>query len=126
FLACLLMIPTLTIMAVFMGALGGAAYCIHLRGIDYHHYRANAQRFVENWDLLYGIVKSIFFGATIGVVSCYRGFHCQPGAEGVGRAATTAFVYSFVAIIILDLLISIVLDQIYLAIWPSAPTLFGV
>ena len=126
FLACLLMIPTLTIMAVFMGALGGAAYCIHLLGIDYHHYRANAQRFVENWDLLYGIVKSIFFGATIGVVSCYRGFHCQPGAEGVGRAATTAFVYSFVAIIILDLLISIVLDQIYLAIWPSAPTLFGV
>ena len=33
--------------------------------------------------------------------------------------------YSFVVIIILDLLLSIVLDQIYLAIWPVAPTLFG-
>jgi phospholipid/cholesterol/gamma-HCH transport system permease protein len=62
----------------------------------------------------------------IGIISCYRGFNCMPGAEGVGRAATTAFVYSFVVIIILDLLVSIVLDQIYLAIWPVAPTLFGV
>ncbi|HIN95033.1 MAG TPA: hypothetical protein EYN03_05260, partial [Planctomycetes bacterium] len=27
--------------------------------------------------------------------SCYRGFHSEPGAEGVGRAATAAFVYSY-------------------------------
>ena len=126
FLSCLLLIPSLTIMAVFMGVVGGAFYCVWFLGIDYHHYRSNAQRFVENWDLLYGVVKSVFFGATIGIISCYRGFNCLPGAEGVGRAATTAFVYSFVVIIILDLLVSIVLDQIYLAIWPVAPTLFGV
>jgi phospholipid/cholesterol/gamma-HCH transport system permease protein len=125
FLACMFMIPSLTIMAVFMGVVGGATYCTWFLGIDAHHYRANAQRFVENWDLFYGIVKSVFFGATIGVISCYRGFHCQPGAEGVGRAATTAFVYSFVVIIILDLLVSILLDQIYLAIWPAAPMMFG-
>jgi phospholipid/cholesterol/gamma-HCH transport system permease protein len=125
FLSCLFMIPSLTMMAVFMGAVGGAAYCIYFLGIDSHHYSANAKRFVENWDLVYGLIKSVFFGATIGVVSCYRGFHCQPGAEGVGRAATTAFVYSFVVIIILDLLVSIMLDQVYLAIWPAAPTLFG-
>lgn len=126
FLACILLIPSLCIVAVFMGALGGGAYCVWFLGIDYHHYASNAQRFVENWDLFYGVVKSFFFGATIGVISCYRGFHCEPGAEGVGRAATTAFVYSFVLIIILDLLVSIVLDHVYLAIWPSSPTLFGV
>lgn len=125
FLSCLLMIPFLTIIAVFMGVIGGAAYCIMFLGIDSHHYSTNAKRFVESWDLIYGITKSGFFGATIGVISCYRGFNCQPGAEGVGRAATTAFVYSFVVIIILDLLVSIMLDQIYLAIWPAAPTLFG-
>jgi phospholipid/cholesterol/gamma-HCH transport system permease protein len=125
FLSCLFMIPFLTVIAVFMGVIGGAAYCINFLGIDSHHYQANAQRYVETWDLVYGIIKSAFFGATIGVISCYRGFNCQAGAEGVGRAATTAFVYSFVVIIILDLLVSIVLDQIYLAIWPAAPTLFG-
>ncbi|WP_246133891.1 MlaE family ABC transporter permease [Lacipirellula limnantheis] len=125
FLSCLLLIPSLTIMAIFMGVIGGAFYCVQFLGIDYHHYSTNSQRFVENWDLFYGVAKSVVFGAVIGIISCYRGFNCLPGAEGVGRAATTAFVYSFVSIIILDLLLSIVLDHIYLAIWPVAPSLFG-
>ena len=57
--------------------------------------------------------KSLFFGAAIGLISCYRGFHCDPGAEGVGRAATNAFVYSFVMILLLDLLLAIGLDKVY-------------
>lgn len=125
FLSCLLLIPSLCIVAVFMGALGGGVYGVAFLGIDYHHYASNARQFVETWDLFYGVVKSFFFGATIGVVSCFRGFHCEAGAEGVGRAATTAFVYSFVLIIILDLLISIVLDHIYLAFWPASPSILG-
>jgi phospholipid/cholesterol/gamma-HCH transport system permease protein len=42
----------------------------------------------------------------------------------VGRAATAAFVYSFVVILLLDLLLGIILDGIYYTIWPQAPTLF--
>ncbi|MCH2115503.1 MAG: ABC transporter permease [Pirellulales bacterium] len=125
FLSCLLLIPSLTIMAVFMGAVGGEMYCVFVLDIDMYHYTANAKKFVENWDLFYGVVKSVFFGATIGLVSCYRGFHCEPGAEGVGQAATAAFVQSFVIIIVLDLFLSILLDEIYLAIWPLTPGLFA-
>jgi phospholipid/cholesterol/gamma-HCH transport system permease protein len=54
----------------------------------------------------------------IAVVSCYRGFHCQAGAEGVGRAATAAFVISFVLILAIDLVLNILLDAIYNLIWP--------
>lgn len=126
FLSCLLLIPSLTIMAMFMGVAGGAAYCIIVLKIDTQHYSSNAALLVENWDLFYGVIKSFFFGATIALVSCYRGFHCDPGAQGVGSAATTAFVQSFVLIIMLDLLISIVLDEIYAAIWPyNVVPLFG-
>ncbi len=126
FLSCLLLIPSLTIMAVFMGVVGGSVYCIFFLGIDMQHYTTNAQKFVENWDLLYGVIKSVFFGATIGLLSCYRGFHCEPGAEGVGNAATTAFVHSFVVIIVIDLFLSIFLDQVYMAVWPqSAMALAG-
>ncbi|MCG8450327.1 MAG: ABC transporter permease [Pirellulales bacterium] len=125
FLSCLLLIPSLTIMAVFMGAVGGEMYCVFVLDIDMHHYTANSKGFVEVWDLFYGVVKSVFFGATIGLVSCYRGFHCEPGAEGVGQAATAAFVQSFVIIIMLDLFLSILLDEIYLAIWPLSPGLFA-
>ena len=121
FLSCLLLIPSLTIMAVFMGVVGGMVYCIFVLDIDTQHYWTNSQKFVENWDLLYGVVKSVFFGATIGLLSCYRGFHCEPGAEGVGSAATIAFVQSFVVIIVLDLFLSIMLDQLYLILWPDSP-----
>jgi phospholipid/cholesterol/gamma-HCH transport system permease protein len=119
FLGCLLMIPSLTIMAIFMGVVGGGYYSIYILGIDSYHYWKNSQQFVENWDLFYGVFKSVFFGATIALVSCYRGFHCAAGAEGVGRAATAAFVMSFVIILMLDLSLSIGLDHVYNWIWPE-------
>ena len=76
------------------------------------------------WDLFYGVIKSLFFGAAIALVSCHRGFHCGAGAEGVGRAATAAFVISFVLILILDLVIGILLDNIYMSLWPGGASLF--
>jgi phospholipid/cholesterol/gamma-HCH transport system permease protein len=123
FLGCLVLIPTLTIMADFMGVVGGAFYSIYVLGIDYHHYWENTRNVVGAFDLFTGVAKSLFFGAAIAVISCYRGFHCDPGAEGVGRAATNAFVYSFVAILLLDLLLSIMFNAIYLSLWPIPPSI---
>ena len=123
FMACLLLIPSLTIMADFMGVVGGAYYSVYILDIDWFHYWHNSKKFVTNWDLFYGVFKSLFFGAAIALISCYRGFNCHPGAEGVGRAATAAFVHSFVLILILDLFIGIGLDKIYYSIWPEAPSL---
>src|SRR5688572_16559225 len=119
FLGCLVLIPTLTIMADFMGVVGAAFYSIQILSIDWHHYWENSQKFVGAFDLFTGVFKSLFFGAAIAIISCHRGFHCDPGAEGVGRAATTAFVYSFVVILILDLFLGIALDSVYYALWPE-------
>jgi phospholipid/cholesterol/gamma-HCH transport system permease protein len=124
FLAFVLLIPALTVMAVFMGVLGGFSWCVVGLGIDYHHYLTNAQQFVGNYDLFSGMTKSIFFAVAIALVSCYQGFNCLPGAEGVGKAATSAFVQSFVLILGLDLLLGIVLNSIYFMLWPEAPSLF--
>lgn len=120
FLGCLLLIPALTIMADFMGVVGAAAYSIQFLGVDSHHYLQNSREFVGNYDMFVGVFKSLFFGAAIALVACHRGFHCDPGAEGVGRAATSAFVYSFVAILLIDLLLGILLDAVYYGIWPDA------
>ena len=119
FIACALLIPALTVMADFMGVLGGYFYSVYLLDIDSHHYWYNAREFVGVWDLFTGLFKSLFFGAAIAMISCHRGFRCDAGAEGVGRAATTAFVYSFVAILVLDLFIGIGLDSIYFMFWPE-------
>lgn len=119
FLACILLIPSLTIMADFMGIVGGYFYSVIILGIDHAAYLNHSRDGVAGFDLFSGIFKSIFFGAIIAVVSCYRGFHCEPGAEGVGKAATTAFVYSFVLILAVDLFLTIVLNSIYFTIYPN-------
>jgi phospholipid/cholesterol/gamma-HCH transport system permease protein len=123
FLACLLLIPALTLMADFMGVVGAYFYAVNLLGIDSHHYLENTRRFVGHFDLFAGVFKSLFFGAAISLIACHRGFHCDPGAEGVGRAATRAFVASFVMIMLLNLLLGIFLDGLYYTFWPEAPKL---
>jgi phospholipid/cholesterol/gamma-HCH transport system permease protein len=121
FLGCLVLIPSLTIMADFMGVVGGWFYSVGLLGIDSHHYWSNSRNFVENFDLFTGLFKSLFFGAALSLISCHRGFNCDPGAEGVGRAATSAFVYSFVVILLLDLFLGISLDSFRTTFWPERP-----
>ena len=123
FLACFFVIPSLTIMADFMGVVGGYIYSILVLGIDKHHYLYNSQQFVGTWDFASGVFKSFFFGAIIALISCYRGFTCRPGAEGVGQAATAAFVHSFVLILASDLFLNIFLDALYYSIWPKGSSL---
>lgn len=124
FLGCLVLIPTLTIMADFMGVVGGYFYSVFLLNIDWHHYLQNSSNYVSVFDLFSGVFKSLFFGSAIALIGCHRGFHCDPGAEGVGRAATSAFVQSFVMILLLDLILGICLDAIYLTIWAKGPSMF--
>ncbi len=119
FLACVLLIPALTIMADFMGIVGGYFHSVIILGIDHAQYLRNSREFVDGFDLFSGIFKSVIFGAIIAIVSCYHGFHCQPGAEGVGRAATTAFVQSFVMILALDIVMNLMLNAIDYALWPG-------
>jgi phospholipid/cholesterol/gamma-HCH transport system permease protein len=113
FLACLLMIPTLTIMGDFMGIVGGYFYSVIVFGIDKHHYWYNSSLVVDTMDLLNGVIKSFFFGGAIALVSCHRGFHCGAGAEGVGQATIASFVYSFVLILVFDLLLNMVFELIF-------------
>ena len=68
-------------MADFMGVVGGAFYGVYLLGIDWHHYWTNSRGYVSNFDLFAGVFKSLFFGAAIALISCHRGFHCDPGPK---------------------------------------------
>ena len=124
FLGCLLLIPALTIMADFMGVAGAFFYAVQLLGIDVPPLPGELAA-------LRGQLRSVCRRVQEPV---FRRRHCpdrllsrfplRPGAEGVGRAATTAFVYSFVMILLLDLLLGIALDGIYFTLWPQAPKLF--
>src|SRR4029077_2243552 len=88
--------------------------------VDPYHYWAYSREYVGGLDIFAGIFKSYFFGAAIALISCHRGFHSRAGAEGVGRAATEAFVYSFIAILLLDFCIGIVWNAAYNALFPES------
>jgi phospholipid/cholesterol/gamma-HCH transport system permease protein len=113
-LACVLLIPLLTVMADFMGVMGGAVICTRVYGIEAHFYWQHSENFVHGADVLMGLFKAIFFGIAIALISCHRGLHGRAaGAEGVGQAATEAFVASFVAILVLDFFLAILLINLY-------------
>lgn len=116
FLACLLLTPILTIYAIFTGAMGSWLVYTGLYGGQSEPFWYYTAEVVQQWDLMTGMVKALFFGGVIGLISCYMGFHCRPGAMGVGRACTQAFVYSFVAILVLDFFLNLVINSVY-RIW---------
>lgn len=118
-LACSLLVPLLTILADFMGIMGGALICTRVFGIEAHYYWQHSQGYVQMYDIFSGLIKSWFFGTAIGLISCHRGLNSQPGAEGVGRASTESFVASFIVILILDFFLGLLLVNLNEIIWGS-------
>lgn len=123
FLACLLLIPLLTAVADGVGAIGGWWLSSQVLGVSSYDYWLHADNLVTGYDVLSGLFKSLFFGAAIAVISCHRGFHCGSGAQGVGRAATEAFVASFIVILMMDFLLGVTVNTVYYMIWPDAISL---
>ncbi len=117
FLACFWLIPALTLIADGVGMLGGWVVSVQLLGVSDHFFWMYSQQFITAFDVVSGVMKSMFFGAAISIIACHRGFHCGSGAEGVGRAATDSFVCSFIAILALDLVLVILLNNVFRLLW---------
>jgi phospholipid/cholesterol/gamma-HCH transport system permease protein len=118
FLACLLMIPLLTVLADLMGVVGSTVICLNVFQIEPYHYWEHTERFVKRYDLFTGLLKSVVFGGVLSLICCHRGFHSRAGAEGVGRAATEGFVVSFIAIMFLDFILAMLTTTVHNLIWP--------
>lgn len=117
FLACFLLTPILTLYANMTGSFGGWFIAVVQRGVDGGPYWEFTEQVVGNYDLFSGILKAFFFGAALGLISCYKGFFCRAGAEGVGRACTEAFVASFIAILALDYFLAELLQTISIKLY---------
>lgn len=117
FLACVLLIPILVMYANFTGILGGYVVSVHLYGASQAVFWANAADAVHIYDIFYGPIKCAFFGAVVALICCFKGFHCSPGAAGVGRACTESFVASCMAILGMDFFLGMIMNSIIETIW---------
>ena len=92
--------PVLTVLS---GAAGiGAAWVVTVKiaGVSHGTFRENMFGFLQGSDVLAGLVKSVTYGAMIGVVATYQGYHAGRGARGVGEAANRAVVLSICCIVV--------------------------
>jgi phospholipid/cholesterol/gamma-HCH transport system permease protein len=124
--ACVVMLPVLTVIANMLGVAGGYLVAVWSFGVEANAYWAHSAAAVTTWDLLGGLAKSVVFGAAIGLVSCYKGFHCRATADQVGRATTEAFVVSFITIIVANLAMAYGINELYTLVYGiDRPTVIG-
>ncbi len=124
--ACILMVPVLTVFSDLMGIAGAWLVVVRGFGVDETQYWEFSRQFVGSYDVFTGLAKAVAFGGMIGLISCYKGFHCESGAAGVGRAATDAFVTSFIAIIVVNFFLAKFFKDLYGVLYgPGSVTAFG-
>lgn len=104
--AMMVMLVSLTIIGDLVALLGGAVTAKLVLGIErstmYHSFADN----LTPYDFLHGVYKSIAFGLSIALTSCYFGVTVRGGAVGVGRAVNAAVVAAAVSIMLLDFLLT--------------------
>ena len=108
-IAAVICLPLLVLCADAIGVLGGYIVSIYKLGFNPASYLEQTFRYLEADDVISGLQKAAVFGFVISVFGCYQGYKSRGGAQGVGRATTTAVVSSSIAILILNYLLTSVL-----------------
>jgi phospholipid/cholesterol/gamma-HCH transport system permease protein len=98
-LASIVVLPLLTIIADFVGIVGGYLVGVSILGINAGAYVANMERYVHLEDIYHGLIKSAVFGLILSIIGCYKGYSTTGGAEGVGKATTESVVLAAVLIL---------------------------
>ncbi len=106
FLSGVMMLPALATIADITGIIGGYFITVGLFETSSIVYWKRTWDYLEMRDIFSGLLKSGFFGASISLISCYKGFYTTGGAEGVGKATTGAVVLSSMTILISDYFLS--------------------
>ena len=99
-----IMMPLVVIISSVFGIFGGALASNLVSGLTFKAYFDSVWFGISMHDLQVCLMKSVSFGFVITLISCSCGMTAKDGAKGVGIATTKAVVWSFVSIVILDLI----------------------
>ncbi len=104
-LACILMLPLLTLAADFCGLFMGWVAQALVEPVSLHQFVNAGFKGAHFNDLLAPTLKTSVFGLIIGLIACFQGMRTQGGAAGVGRAATSSVVLSSLFVILADVVL---------------------
>ena len=109
FIAALLMVPILTLLANAMSIFAGWATLVTATDVTTADYVAGLRLSFIPFQVVYSLIKATCYGGAIALVCSYEGYVTEAGAEGVGRSTAKAVVIAVVAILVLDALIAALL-----------------
>lgn len=110
-IACCVMVPVMTILGIVIGVTGGVL-------IGFYVYRVAPEVFLESVrkslgipDIFTVLFKSFIFGTVIAAIACSWGLTTVGGAKQVGESATAAVVTTWIAIFVIDFLLSLLIFE---------------
>lgn len=110
FWAGVISMPMLAIIFSAVGILGGHAVGVDWLGVDAGSYWSIMQSTVEwNEDVVNGIIKAFVFALVVVWIALYKGYSCIPTSEGISKATTETVVFSSLAILGLDFVLTAVM-----------------
>jgi phospholipid/cholesterol/gamma-HCH transport system permease protein len=102
--AATLMLPILSLWANAIAIYGGFLG-VNIKGVvSWSLYWAQVFNALSYSDFIPSLTKTFFFGFTIGIIGCYKGYNSKKGTEGVGNSANSSVVVSSLLIFVLDLI----------------------
>jgi phospholipid/cholesterol/gamma-HCH transport system permease protein len=110
--ACVVMLPVLTVFADFLAILGGMVVANIALSVSTATFTEGLRLFFYVDDVVSGLLKAMAFGAIIGLMGCFNGFRTHGGAQGVGRSTMHAVVSSCILILITNYFLATVLFRI--------------
>ncbi|MDT8286384.1 MAG: ABC transporter permease [Elusimicrobiales bacterium] len=109
YIAFLVTLPLLVVLADFVGTFGGFIIATTRLQVPSTVYWDDIFTFMDIADFMHGFLKTFVFAFMIATVSCHKGMTTRGGAEGVGKSTTEAVVTSMVLVMVIDYFVSALL-----------------
>ncbi len=107
FLAGIISMPLLAAMFSAIGIYGGYLVGVGLLGVDSGAFWSSMQNSVDFYDdIVNGVIKSFVFGVVVTWIAVFEGHDAVPNSEGVARATNHTVVYSSLAVLGLDFILT--------------------
>jgi phospholipid/cholesterol/gamma-HCH transport system permease protein len=116
FIAGVVMLPLLTVFSCMMGIWGGYLISIFIFSMPSNTYIDPLAVHITQFDFFSGLLKALIFGLIIVTVCCFKGLKTRGGAQGVGTATTQSVVTCYSIILIVNFMLSYLLNTLHQSI----------
>jgi phospholipid/cholesterol/gamma-HCH transport system permease protein len=107
FLAGIVAMPLLASLFNAMAILGAHGVCVSWLGMDNGTFWSNMTANIDVWtDVINGVWKSVAFGAVCTLIATFQGYTTAPTSEGVAYATTRTVVFSSIATLAIDFIMT--------------------